>query len=165
MDKLLGNNQLNVLTTIAMVPTEKIKVKRVNECRLDLPSYHSEGASGFDLSANIDRSVELGHTNHYTVPTGFAFEVPEGYELQIRPRSGLAFKHNVSVSMGTIDSDYRGEVKLNMVNHGRVPYVIMPGDRIAQAVLVPIIRANLIEVEELSKTERGARGFGSTGNK
>lgn len=141
-----------------------IKVKRMFDCTLPLPKYQSAGASGFDLCSNHDRSVELGPHNHFTIGCGFAFEIPEGYELQIRPRSGLAFKDMVMTSFGTIDSDYRGEVKLNMMNHGsRRSVVIGKGDRIAQAVLVPVTRAILEEVKDLSSTVRGANGFGSTG--
>lgn len=141
----------------------KLKLKRLGDCKLPLPKYHTDGASGFDLCANLDRSVELGPGNHYTVPTGFAFEIPEGYELQVRPRSGLAFKHMVMTTLGTIDSDYRGEVKLNMVNFSKREYVIRPGDRIAQAVLTPVVQASFEEVIELSKTDRANQGFGSTG--
>lgn len=140
-----------------------LKIKRIGDCRLPLPQYKTAGASGFDLCANIDRSVEVGPGNHYDVPCGFAFEIPEGYELQVRPRSGLAFKFNVMTSFGTIDSDYRGEVRINIMNLGIFSYVIRPGKPIAQAVLVPIVRAELIETRDaLSSTPRGAKGFGST---
>src|SRR5207302_1331491 len=127
--------------------------------------YKTQGASGFDLCAAIDRPVELGPGNRHTISTGLAFEIPEGFELQIRPRSGLAFNHGVLTSFGTIDSDYRGEVKLNMFNHSKHPYVIAPGERIAQAVLCPVIRAEFEIVDELSQTHRGNGGFGSTGMK
>jgi dUTP pyrophosphatase len=142
----------------------KIKVKKMESFgRVMMPKYQSAGASGFDLHAAIDRSVTLGPGNHYTIPTGLAFEIPEGYELQIRPRSGLAFKHAVLTSFGTIDSDYRGEVKLNMFNHGRTDYTIKPGDRVAQAVLCPIVRVEFEEVSDLSQTDRNKNGFGSSG--
>lgn len=150
-------------TFIKSVPLA-LKIKRVPDCTLPIPAYQSEGASGFDLCANLDRSIQLGPGNNYHIGCGFLFEVPPGFELQIRPRSGLAFKHMVMTSLGTIDADYRGEVKLNMMNLSRWrDYVISPGDRIAQAVLTPVVKAVIEEVEQLSPTKRGTAGFGSSG--
>lgn len=140
-----------------------LKVKRLPGVLFDLPTYETAGSSGFDLRANIDRTTELGPGNNYTIGTGFAFEIPEGYELHIRPRSGLTTRHHILCHFGTIDSDYRGEIKIALTNIGRTSYVVSPGDRIAQAVLVPVVKAHFEEVMELSKTERGTKGFGSTG--
>jgi dUTP pyrophosphatase len=142
----------------------KIKVlKLTDNHKIKIPTYQTKGASGFDLCAAIDRPIELGPGNRYGIPTGLAFEIPEGYELQIRPRSGLAFNWGVMTSFGTVDSDYRGEVKLNMINHGRVNCTISPGDRIAQGVICPVQRVEIEEVTALSPTDRGNKGFGSTG--
>lgn len=141
----------------------KLKLKRLFDCRFDLPKYETEGSAGFDLRAHLDRPVELGPNNHYTFSTGFCFELPAEYELQIRPRSSLTIKHRILCQFGTVDSDYRGEVRVQLVNMGRSSYVVMPGERIAQAVIAPIIKVEFEEVNELSKTERGSQGFGSTG--
>lgn len=143
----------------------KIKIKRTDSCLLPIPKYETEGASGFDLRANTDRAIELGPGNRYTFPTGFKFEVPTGYELQIRPRSGLARKYGVSAVMGTVDSDFRGEVQVVVQNHGRLSYVIQPGDRIAQGIIQKVEQVEFEETKELSKTNRSEDGFGSTGTK
>lgn len=129
-----------------------------------LPSYESAGAAGADVRAFLDAPVELLPGDRLLVPTGLSFEVPEGYELQVRPRSGLAFRHGVTVlnAPGTIDSDYRGEVKVLLVNLGKEKFMINPGDRIAQLVLSPVAKASF-RISELSRTERGEGGFGSTG--
>lgn len=142
----------------------KIKKKEIDH-RIKIPEYKTAGASGFDLCAFIDRSIELGPGNRNSIPTGLCFEIPEGFELQIRHRSGLAFEFGVIVISGTVDSDYRGEVKINVMNHGRTSFVISPGDRIAQGVICPVVRAEFEMVEELSKSNRGNLGFGSTGLK
>ncbi|MEJ8572675.1 dUTP diphosphatase [Microbaculum marinum] len=132
---------------------------------LPLPAYESEGAAGLDLRAAIDQPQTLPAGDRALVPTGLAFELPGGYEGQVRPRSGLAAKHGVTVlnTPGTIDSDYRGEVKVILVNLGAEPFIVEPGSRIAQLVVAPVTRATLVEAEELTRSDRGAGGFGSTG--
>ena len=130
---------------------------------LPLPAYASAGAAGFDLRAAADISIAPGAIA--LVPTGFAVAVPAGFELQVRPRSGLAAKFGVTVlnSPGTVDSDYRGEVAVILINHGRADFAIARGDRIAQAVIAAAPQAQLIEVTNLDETTRGSAGFGSTG--
>ena len=130
-----------------------------------LPAYGTPGASGADLEAHLDSTVVLAPGERRLVPTGLRVEVPPGYELQVRPRSGLALEHGVTVlnSPGTIDSDYRGEVKVLLVNLGDRPFAVNPGDRIAQAVLAAVERAAWSEAESLDESGRGAGGFGSTG--
>ena len=132
---------------------------------LPLPAYATSGSSGMDLMADVDGEVAVAPGTRARVPTGFAVAVPGGFELQVRPRSGLAAKAGVTVlnTPGTIDSDYRGEVQVILVNLGDAPFVIRRGDRIAQAVLCPVTRAAPFEVESLDDTGRGAGGFGSTG--
>ena len=131
----------------------------------EAPSYQTEGASGFDIRAQLENQLVVPPGQSVLVPTGLVFEIPSGFELQARPRSGLAAKHSVTVlnSPGTIDSDYRGEVKIILINHGMVDFLIQPGDRIAQLVLAPVFHADLREVEDLSESQRGSGGFGSTG--
>lgn len=142
----------------------KVKVSKADaDSLVKIPTYATEGSAGFDLVSAESRSVELGPDNKYGFKTGLKFEIPEGYEMQIRPRSGLAFKHGVVTSFGTIDSDYRGEVMINLMNHSRVSCVISPGDRIAQGIIAPVTRVEFEMVDELSKTVRGKKGFGSTG--
>lgn len=130
---------------------------------LPLPAYATQGAAGMDMVAAEERIVQPGE--RVAVATGFAIAIPHGYEIQIRPRSGLALKHGITVpnTPGTIDSDYRGEVKVILINHGVEPYKVRRGDRIAQAVLSPVVRASWLEVDELDETQRGKGGFGSTG--
>lgn len=130
---------------------------------LDLPAYATEGAAGMDVVSAED--VALAPGARHAVATGFALAIPDGYEIQVRPRSGLALKHGISVpnTPGTIDSDYRGELKVIVINHGGEPFAIERGDRIAQLVLAPVVRAAWQEVSELAETGRGAGGFGSTG--
>jgi dUTP pyrophosphatase len=132
---------------------------------LPLPAYHSELAAGLDVAAAIADPVILAPGEIRLVPTGFAVAIAPGHELQVRPRSGLAIKHGVTVvnSPGTIDADYRGEVKIGLVNLGREPYTIRRGDRIAQLVLAPVCRAELMVVGELDETGRQEGGFGHTG--
>lgn len=134
---------------------------------LDLPSYETAGAAGMDLRAAVDEGepLVLAPGSRALVPTGFIFEIPEGYEAQIRPRSGLAFKHGITClnTPGTIDSDYRGEVKVLLVNLGAADFVVERGMRIAQMVIAPVVQAHVREVTEAGATERGAGGFGSTG--
>lgn len=128
-----------------------------------VPTYQTTGAAGADLHAT--ETVDIPPMEWRLIGTGLAFAVPEGYEVQIRPRSGLAVKHGVTVlnSPGTIDSDYTGEVKVILINHGKETFQVMPGDRIAQMVLAKVQQAHFTEVLELSGTSRGAGGFGSTG--
>ena len=134
---------------------------------LPLPTYATEGAAGFDLRACVmaDTPTKLYHGVRIVIPTGFACAIPAGYELQIRPRSGLAIKNGVTVANapGTIDQDYRGEIMVCLVNFGDYIFPINRGDRIAQAVLAPVTRAIMVETLELDTTARGAGGFGSTG--
>lgn len=131
-----------------------------------LPAYQSNGASGADVLAAIDASVDIPPGGVSLIPTGLFLEVPEGFEVQVRSRSGLASKSQISVlnSPGTIDSDYRGEVKVILQNHGVEPFTVIPGMRIAQMVLCPVLRAAFIPVASLSQTERGHGGFGHTGS-
>ncbi|MBA2772032.1 MAG: dUTP diphosphatase [Pseudomonadota bacterium] len=130
---------------------------------LPLPRYASEHAAGLDVVAAEELTLQPGQRD--AVATGFAIEIPRGFEVQVRPRSGLAFKHGITClnTPGTIDSDYRGEVKVILVNLGQEPFEIRRGERIAQLVPAPVLRADFIEVDELGSTARGAGGFGSTG--
>jgi len=130
---------------------------------LALPAYATHGAAGMDVLAAED--VTLAPGGRHAVATGFSVAIPEGFEIQVRPRSGLALKHGISVpnTPGTIDSDYRGELKVIVINHGSEPFAIARGDRIAQLVLAPVTQAKWQEVPELDDTARGAGGFGSTG--
>lgn len=134
---------------------------------LPLPSYQSAGAAGLDIPAAVPDGapVRIEPGGRALIPAGFALALPEGYEGQVRPRSGLANRHGVTVlnAPGTIDSDYRGEVKVLLVNLGQNPFLVSRGDRIAQLVVQPIARADLAEVEALETSERGSGGFGSTG--
>ena len=132
---------------------------------LPLPAYASAGAAGIDLAAAVDQPLMLNPAHRALVPTGIAIALPEGYEGQVRPRSGLALKHGITVlnSPGTIDCDYRGEVQVILANLGTEPVAIRRGDRIAQLVIAPVARAEIRRVAELPETTRGAGGFGSTG--
>ena len=133
-----------------------------------MPTYHSSEAAGADLAAAVldGEPISLEPGDFRLVPAGFSMALPDGYEAQIRPRSGLAFKHGVTVlnSPGTIDSDYRGEVKVLLINHGPERFEISRGMRIAQMIIGPVIRASFVEVDELNDSDRGAGGFGSTGS-
>jgi dUTP pyrophosphatase len=146
----------------------KIKIKRLNE-RAIIPVYAKPGDSGFDICAcmpdHYGNGVQLQYRDQWAVPTGLAFEIPEGYELQIRPRSGLASKNGITVlnAPGTVDSGYRGEVGVILINHSTAPFTITHGMKIAQGVICPVVRAELVESDELGDTERGDGGFGSTG--
>ena len=127
--------------------------------------YQTSGAAGMDLHAAIESAVELEPGSIVPIPLGFAMAVPHGFEAQVRPRSGLASRHGVTLpnAPGTIDSDYRGEVLVPLINHGAEAFVIEPGMRIAQMVIAPVSRVGIEDVEELDATDRGAGGFGSTG--
>lgn len=132
---------------------------------LPLPAYESTGAAGMDLRAAVAEPVELPAGGRALIPTGFAMALPEGFEAQVRPRSGLALKSGITVlnTPGTVDADYRGEVGVILMNHADSPFTIRRGDRIAQMVIAPVIQATLAAVASLDETERGAGGFGSTG--
>ena len=141
-----------------------VRIKRLPHGHgLDLPAYATTGAAGMDVLAAENVTLKPGQ--RHAVATGFAVAIPEGFEIQVRPRSGLALKHGISVpnTPGTIDSDYRGEVKIIMINLGDEAFAIARGDRVAQLVLAPVTQARWDLVEELDETERGAGGFGSTG--
>ena len=143
-----------------------IEIKRLaHGAGLPLPAYATEGAAGMDVVSAEDLTLAPG--GRHAVATGFALAIPDGYEIQVRPRSGLALKHGISLpnTPGTIDSDYRGELKIIMINLGDAPFVIQRGDRIAQLVAAPVQLARFAEVEALSDTARGEGGFGSTGVK
>tara|TARA_B100000579_G_C22772898_1_gene824997 strand:+ start:38 stop:478 length:441 start_codon:yes stop_codon:yes gene_type:complete len=144
----------------------KVLIKRLSK-QVSLPKYETSGSSGMDLGANIDGNLIIGPGKTVIIPTGLALSIPRGYEAQIRPRSGLAAKNKISVlnTPGTIDADYRGEIKVILINLGSEPFKIEKGLRIAQIVICPIVKAQLEEVDDLNKTERGDGGFGSTGIK
>ena len=144
----------------------EILIKRLSK-RVSLPKYETKGSSGMDLAANLDQAVEIQPGKSAIIPTGLAVSIPKNYEIQIRPRSGLAAKNQISVlnTPGTIDADYRGELKVILINLSEKKIKIEKGLRIAQMVLCPVIKAVLKEVDELQDTERGVSGFGSTGIK
>lgn len=144
-----------------------MKVKIINHSGFDCPSYATPLSAGMDLRASMEQSIILAPLERALVPTGLFVELPEGYEMQIRPRSGLAAKHGITVlnSPGTIDADYRGEIKVILVNLSNNPFEIVPGERIAQAVVAQHAHIEWEQVEQLGATERGAGGFGSTGAK
>ena len=148
--------------TFAKIP---IKIRRLSHYKGELPVYQSPGSSGFDVRAQMDTPVTLAPGQILLIPTALSFEIPPGYELQARPRSGLAAKNGIGIvnSPGTIDSDFRGEVKIIVINYSQTPFILHPGERIAQLVLAPVVQANFELTEELTATERGAGGFGSTG--
>ena len=142
----------------------KVLVKKLNP-KAELPKYKTEGSSGMDLMALIENPIKIKPQNSALIPTGLSIAIPEDTEVQIRPRSGLAAKSSISVlnTPGTIDSDYRGEIKIILFNHGKEEFTVNNSDRIAQMILTPVFKAELKEVEELPKTIRGSGGFGSTG--
>ena len=142
-----------------------MKVKVVNSSAFALPEYQTPLSAGLDIRANLSESITLSPLERAMVPTGLFVELPEGYEMQIRPRSGLAAKHGITVlnSQGTIDADNRGEIKVILVNLSNTPFTIEPGERIAQMIVARYVQVEWQAVESLSETERGAGGFGSTG--
>ena len=144
-----------------------MKVKIVNHSRFALPEYQTPLSAGLDIRANLDESITLHPLERALVPTGLYVELPEGHEMQIRPRSGLAAKHGITVlnSPGTIDADYRGEIKVILVNLSNESFTINPGERIAQMVVARYEKVEWSAVESLDETARGAGGFGSTGTK
>jgi len=146
--------------------TARVRVRRLpHGVGLELPGYASAGAAGADLRAAVTDPMAVGRGERVAVPTGLVLEIPKGYEAQVRPRSGLASKHGLTVvnSPGTVDSDYRGELKVLLVNLGSETVTIERGDRVAQLVIAPVTRADFVEDDDLSSTERGEGGFGSTG--
>lgn len=156
----------NSTSTTASQPTLNI-IRLESADGLDLPSYETSGSAGMDIRAAVpdDRQIVLLPGRRALVPTGLVFEIPEGFEVQIRPRSGLAFKHGITClnTPGTIDSDYRGEIKILLINLGDDDFRIERGMRIAQAIFAPVIQPKIVEKTTISDTNRGANGFGSTG--
>ena len=142
----------------------KVKIKVLN---LDggIPAYHSPEAAGFDLPAVLDREIIIQPGERVLIPTGIAVSLPDGYQLEVRPRSGLAFKAGITVlnSPGTVDPDYRGEIGVVLINLGREPFPVRPGDRIAQGVIIPFVRAEFQKVKKLPPSARGKGGYGHTG--
>ena len=144
----------------------KILIKRLSK-EVPLPKYETSGSSGMDLAANINANIDINPGKTAIIPTGLALSIPKGFEVQIRPRSGLAANQKISVlnTPGTIDADYRGEIKVILINLGQESFKVEKGLRIAQMVVCPVIQAQLKEVDDLNETERGKGGFGSTGIK
>ena len=147
-------------------PDEALALVRVvNKSRHPLPEYATAHSAGMDLRANLGQPVTLAPGEHRLIPTGLYMELPEGTEAQVRPRSGLAFKHGVTVlnAPGTIDADYRGEIGVLLINHGKAPFMVNDGERIAQLVVSRYVRVSFMENADLRASERGAGGFGHTG--
>jgi len=144
----------------------KIQIKKLSNS-VSTPKYETSGSSGMDIAAHIENNIIINPGEKALVSTGLSVAIPKGYEIQIRPRSGLAAKKNITVlnTPGTIDADYRGEIKVILINLGKEKFVVKNGERIAQMVVCPVVQANLEEVKELSGTKRGSDGFGSTGAK
>lgn len=149
---------------MAGMPPLRISITRLSS-GAEIPAYQSAGAAAMDLHAALDRPVTLEPGSVHLIPCGFAIAIPDGFEGQVRPRSGLASRHGVTVlnAPGTIDSDYRGEVKVILINHGREPFTVTAGMRIAQLIVAPVSRVEWDTVDELPATHRGAGGFGHTG--
>jgi dUTP pyrophosphatase len=143
----------------------KLRLRRVGAIQVPLPAYQTPGSAGLDLCAALPEAVQLAPGERRLIPTGLIFEIPEGHEGQVRPRSGLALKHGISIvnSPGTIDCDFRGEVGIVLINHGSQPYVVEPLSRIAQIVITAVQQVAIEEAESLTETSRGAGGYGSTG--
>ena len=142
----------------------KIQIKKLSSS-VSIPRYETPGSSGMDIAAHIKDNIIINPGEKALIPSGFSMAIPKGFEVQIRPRSGLAAKKNITVlnTPGTIDADYRGEIKVILINLGKEKFIIENGERIAQMVVCPVVQANLEEVKELSETHRGSGGFGSTG--
>lgn len=159
------------LFTVTNFDFAKIHINFVNKSKNQNPEYATDGSSGFDLRANLETPFTLESGKFAVIPTGLFFEIPQNIEIQVRPRSGLAAKWGVTVlnTPGTVDADYRGEVKVILINHGQEPFVINNGDRIAQGVIASVYGKNIISLNQVSKitdaTERSSGGFGSTGIK
>ncbi len=145
----------------------KVKVRIINQSNNPLPEYATEGSAGMDIRANIESPVVLNPLERLLIPTGLFIELPEGFEAQIRPRSGLAIKHGLTClnTPGTIDADYRGEIKVILINLSQEPHTIVHGDRIAQMVVAKVEQVKWKAVVQISETERGEGGFGHTGKK
>src|ERR1700722_3535309 len=143
----------------------QVKIQRLRANTLPLPRYHSEHAAGVDLMADIETDSVLNPMQRAAIPTGIAVEIPSGFEGQVRPRSGRALSEGLALvnSPGTIDADYRGEIRVILINLGAEPLTIRPGDRIAQLVFAPVARMDLVEADQLDDTSRGEGGFGHTG--
>lgn len=144
-----------------------MKMKIVNKSNYDLPKYQTKGSAGFDIKINIDAPLKIPkYSMTELLPTGIYVKIPNGYEGEIRPRSGLACKHGITLanSPATIDSDYTGEIKICLVNNSREDYILNPGERVCQMLIKPVVQVEFEEVETLEDTERGSGGFGSTGN-
>jgi len=149
-----------------MTGTLRVAIARLPHAEgLDLPSRATASAAGYDLAAAVEAPLAIAPGERALVPTGFAIALPTGYEGQVRPRSGLAARHGVTVlnAPGTVDADYRGEVKVILINHGRETFTVDRGMRIAQMVIAPVVGADMVEVPSLDETARGSGGFGSTG--
>ena len=144
---------------------EKVIVKVVREENVSLPKYETSGSAGMDVRANIEEPIVMGSLERVLVPTGLKIAIPEGYEVQVRPRSGLAIKHGITLlnTPGTIDSDYRGDVGIIVANMSKETYTIMPQERIGQLVLNKVAQMEFVEVDSLDETERGTGGFGHSG--
>tara|TARA_Y100001970_G_C14146515_1_gene810152 strand:- start:430 stop:870 length:441 start_codon:yes stop_codon:yes gene_type:complete len=144
----------------------KLLIKRFSK-NVIIPKYETPGSSGMDIAAYIKENIEINPMEKAIVPTGFSLSIPKGFEIQIRPRSGLAAKNDISIlnTPGTIDADYRGEIKVILINFGKKKFIVENGLRVAQMIMSPVVQAKIEEVEELSSTDRGSGGFGSTGTK
>ncbi|MCC7533546.1 MAG: dUTP diphosphatase [Bacteroidia bacterium] len=144
-----------------------MQINIINTSDLPLPAYETAFAAGMDIRANLETDVEIMPTQRVLIPTGLFIELPQGFEAQIRPRSGLAYKHGITVlnAPGTIDADYRGEIKVLLINHGDTSFVIKHGERIAQMIIAKHETIQWNSVEQLSETGRGSGGYGSTGKK
>jgi dUTP pyrophosphatase len=144
-----------------------LNVRIVNKSGMPLPKYETNGSAGMDLRANLEDDITLKPLERVLVPTGLFIELPDGYEAQVRPRSGMSIKHGITLinCVGTIDSDYRGEIKVPVVNLSNETYVVKHGERVAQMIIAKYEKAEWISVESIEDTDRGAGGFGSTGKK
>ena len=156
---------VNMTQKVNTIQTRKVTIKKLPHFKGELPQYQSVGASGFDIRAQLGEKLELKPGQRALISTGLCFEIPLGFEIQVRPRSGLAAKQGIMVlnTPGTVDADYRGEVKVILINLGNETVQILDQDRIAQCVLCPVFQCDFEIREELSETARGAGGFGSTG--
>jgi dUTP pyrophosphatase len=145
--------------------TVRMGVTHVGDVRVPLPEYQTAGSAGMDLRAAVAEAITIAPGERHFVKTGLAVAIPPGYEGQVRPRSGLALRHGIGIvnAPGTIDADYRGEIGIVLVNHGAEPFVVEPLARIAQLVIAPVARAELVVTDSLDATERGSGGYGSTG--
>ena len=170
MHFLRGLTKLNISIfkkEVALLEHVKVRISHTDgkSAELQLPEYATEGAAGMDVCADVDSEVQIAPLETKLIPTGFSIELPHGFEAQIRPRSGLALKHQIGIlnSPGTIDSDYRGEVKILLTNFGKEPFTVKRGDRIAQMVVHQYARVEWEKVDQVNATSRGAGGFGHTG--